>query len=142
MLLAKDSDKHSAAWRCKLNCVEASSTIAAFNTVLHWEDFERQGEIHCATEEEGFCMQEHGAALLKRQVNLMEGAVAALDGEGDPRCLLLGFQAIRELSCLYTQHDPEVPPAFLSIFWPFEVTIQRGLVAQTAAYCELARKNA
>ena len=69
--------------------------------------------MQCALEEEGLCMQEHGAALLKRQANLMEGAVAALDGEGDPRCLLLGFQAMRELSCLYTQHDPEVRPALV-----------------------------
>ena len=37
----------------------------------------------------------------------MEGAVAAVDGERDPRCLLLGFQSIRELCCLYAEHIPK-----------------------------------
>ena len=45
----------------------------------------------------------------------MEGAVAAVDGERDPRCLLLGFQSIWELCCLYAEHDPEVSAADASL---------------------------
>lgn len=53
-------------------------------------------------------MQGYGEGLVKQSVNLMEGAMAAIDLERDPRCLLLGFQSIRELSHLYMKHDPEV----------------------------------
>lgn len=35
VLIAKNSKKHSAAWRCKVNSVEALSIVAAFDTVLH-----------------------------------------------------------------------------------------------------------
>ena len=44
----------------------------------------------------------------------MESAVTAVDGERDPRCLLLGFQSIQELCCLYADHDPEVSVADMS----------------------------
>lgn len=52
-------------------------------------------------------------------MNLMEGALVAVDGERDPRCLLLGFQSIRELCCLYAEHDLEVSPQLrISPFFP------------------------
>ncbi len=41
--------------------------------------------------------------------------MAAVDGERDPRCLLLGFESIQELCCLYTEHDPEVSAADVSL---------------------------
>lgn len=54
------------------------------------------------------CMQGNGAELLLQSVNLIEAGVVALDGERDPRCLLLAFQSIRDLSFLYAEHSPEV----------------------------------
>ena len=55
-------------------------------------------------------MQGHGAKLIEQSVDLLGWAVSALDGEKDPRCLLLGFQSVRELCSLYATHSPQVGP--------------------------------
>ncbi len=68
----------------------------------------------------GPLVQGHGAELMKQSVDLLGWAVTALDGEKDPRCLLLGFQSIRELCSLYATHDPEVRPSNCPYFGDFK----------------------
>jgi hypothetical protein len=41
------------------------------------------------------CVQTWGVAAAKAGVNLMEGCIAAIDGEKDPRCLLLAFELVQ-----------------------------------------------
>ena len=45
--------------------------------------------------------QEEGQALLDAGLDLLEAGTAALEGETDPRCLMLGFQCVRALVQLY-----------------------------------------
>jgi hypothetical protein len=40
-------------------------------------------------------IQTWGVAAAKAGVNLMEGCIAAIDGEKDPRCLLLAFELVQ-----------------------------------------------
>ena len=56
-------------------------------------------------------VQGHGARLIEQSVDLLGWAASALDGEKDPRCLLLGFQSVQELCSLYAKHNPEVCPS-------------------------------
>lgn len=40
-------------------------------------------------------MQVWGVSAAKAGVNLVEGCIAAVDGEKDPRCLLLSFKLVQ-----------------------------------------------
>ena len=51
-------------------------------------------------------VRQHGQALLDDNVDLLEWAIASVDGEKDPRCLVAAFRALRELLRLYHQ-QPE-----------------------------------
>lgn len=47
-------------------------------------------------------VQAHGQAVLdSRQADLVEVVIASLDGEKDPRCLLLGLRCVRAAAELY-----------------------------------------
>jgi DNA repair/transcription protein MET18/MMS19 len=47
-----------------------------------------------------------GQALLDADLDLLECALASVDGEKDPRCLLEGFAAVRALLALYQRQPP------------------------------------
>ena len=53
-------------------------------------------------------LQAHGQALLdSRQVDLLETVIASLDGEKDPRCLVLGLRCVRCAAQLYGAQPPD-----------------------------------
>ncbi|KAK9823856.1 hypothetical protein WJX72_005960 [[Myrmecia] bisecta] len=51
-------------------------------------------------------LQLHGPALVEAEVDMIEGVLASVDGEKDPRCLLLAFQAVRAVVTLYSTTTP------------------------------------
>lgn len=65
------------------------------------------------------------------RLDLVDVSLAAIEGEKDPRCLLLAFQILEQVSRLY--HSPKVDPAplqsraeevidTLSCYWPIKFT--------------------
>ena len=53
------------------------------------------------------CVQLHGPGLLEAGVPLVDVVVAAVDGERDPRCLLLSFECIQCTAKIHLQAGPE-----------------------------------
>lgn len=56
------------------------------------------------------CKQTLGPQLVKLEVDILEGTIAAIDGEKDPRCLLLAFQCSQLVTNIYETVAPEVHP--------------------------------
>ena len=52
-------------------------------------------------------MQAHGPDLVEEGVPLVEAMIAAVDGERDPRCLMLAFGCIRLMAQLHLQAGGE-----------------------------------
>lgn len=48
-------------------------------------------------------MQHYGRAAALQGVDVLEGTIAAVDGEKDPRCLLLAFKAVATVAQLHCQ---------------------------------------
>lgn len=56
--------------------------------------------------------QAHGAELVAEgEVDVLQGVVASIDGEKDPRCLMLSFQLAQQVICIYAQAAPQVWPS-------------------------------
>ena len=53
----------------------------------------------------GANMQMHGKDMQKQAVPIIDAMIAAVDGERDPRCLMLAFQCIQHMADLYLQGD-------------------------------------
>lgn len=56
--------------------------------------------------------QAHGAELVaESEVDVLQGVIASIDGEKDPRCLMLSFQLAQQVICIYEQAAPQVQPS-------------------------------
>ena len=58
----------------------------------------------------------YGSELVEGEVDALQGVIAAIDGEKDPRCLLLSFQLSQQVIQTYEQLAPMVltqPPQLL-----------------------------
>ena len=53
-------------------------------------------------------LQRYGAYLVECGVDLLQGVIAAIDGEKDPRCLLLSFQLTQLVIQVYENTAPQV----------------------------------
>lgn len=56
-------------------------------------------------------LQANGKDLLESGVDMMQGVIAAVDGEKDPRCLMLSFQLAQQVVCVYEQASAKVTHA-------------------------------
>lgn len=52
-------------------------------------------------------MQTHGVKLVEGGLDVIQGVIAAVDGEKDPRCLLLSFQLSQQVVKTY-EEQPSV----------------------------------
>ena len=51
----------------------------------------------------------HGLELVaESEVDVLQGVIAGIDGEKDPRCLMLSFQLAQQVICIYEQAAPQV----------------------------------
>lgn len=58
--------------------------------------------------------QAHGTELVvQSEIDVLRGVIASIDGEKDPRCLMLSFQLAQQVICIYEEAAPQVPPACL-----------------------------
>ena len=53
-------------------------------------------------------LQTHGAEAVKAGVDVIKGLITAIDGEKDPRCLLLSFQLTQQVVQIYERLAPSV----------------------------------
>ena len=53
--------------------------------------------------------QAHGTELVvQSEVDILNGVIASIDGEKDPRCLMLSFKLAQQVICIYEQAAPQV----------------------------------
>ena len=56
--------------------------------------------------------QAHGTELVvESEVDVLQGVIAGIDGEKDPRCLMLSFQLAQQVICIYEQAASQVQPS-------------------------------
>lgn len=52
-------------------------------------------------------MQKFGRQLAELEVDMLQGTIAAIDGEKDPRCLLLSFKCGQQAITVYQNAAPQ-----------------------------------
>lgn len=61
-------------------------------------------------------IQKHGKELVvTSEVDVLQGVIASIDGEKDPRCLMLSFQLAQQAIRIYEQAAPRVRHASSSL---------------------------
>lgn len=86
------------------------SSMAA--TKFAWE--RRLSENLATASHTDVMFQAHGTELvLQSEVDVLRGVIASIDGEKDPRCLMLSFQLAQQVICIYEEAVPQVQPACL-----------------------------
>lgn len=56
-------------------------------------------------------MQMHGVKLVEGGLDVIQGVIAAVDGEKDPRCLLLSFQLSQQVVKTYEEQSSVCLPS-------------------------------
>lgn len=64
--------------------------------------------ILCDHLDDRFHAQKHGRAVASMGVDLVDACLSAVDGEKDPRCLLLLFSIIQVCCALHMAHTPRM----------------------------------
>lgn len=65
------------------------------------------GDATMPSSQLAIAMQLYGLELLQGEIPVIDAVIAAVDGERDPRCLLLAFDCIRLTAVQHSNAGPE-----------------------------------